>query len=173
MMELAGSAYLYAIASLAMALVGFSAIVLTLQQITDRRDPKRLKILRQHARGYIELGFSSVGAAILPSALAACGLSATLTWRWSSAIIALGLTYHVGLVFKRFRTIGRSTGSKKMPPRILIGMVVNILVIIAVLLNATGLLFEPNAAPIIVAATWRFASAVIVFMLTYEEFLET
>ena len=170
-MELAGSAYLYAIASLAMALVGFSAIVLTLQQITDRRDPKRLKILRQHARGYIELGFSSVGVAILPPALAACGLSATLSWRWSSAIIALVLTYHVGLVFKRFRSIGRPTGSR-MPPRILIGTVVNTLIIIVVLLNATGLLFEPNAAPIIVAATWRFVSAVIVFMSTYEEFLE-
>jgi hypothetical protein len=170
-MELPWAGYLYTVASLAMAFVGFCAIVLTLQQITDRKDPKRLKILRQHARGYIELGFSSVGAAMLPPALAACGLSAPLTWRWSSAFIAVGLTFHMGLVFKRFRAIRHST-ALEIPVRILIGMVPNGLVVVALVANWTGVLFEPSAGPVVIAATWRLTLAIIVFMMTYEEFLE-
>ena len=170
-MELSGAGYLYAIASLAMALVAFSAIVLTLQQITDARDPKRLKILRQHARAYIELGLSSVGAAMLPPSLAACGVPPLATWRWSSLIIAIGFIYHACLILKRFIAFQRSA-DLKIPLRIIFATAVNALVIISLLLNVTGLLFEPSAAPVVVAASWRFVAAIIAFMLTYEEFLD-
>jgi hypothetical protein len=45
-------------------------------------------------------------------------------------------------------------------------------VILGLLVNSTGFLFKPSAGPVVIAATWRLALAAVVFMLTYEHFLE-
>ena len=166
-MELPLSGYLYTLAALAMTFVGFSAIVISLYQ-TSGKSPN-IKLLRQHARGYIELGLSSVGAAMLAPLLAACGLSALLAWKWSSLVIAIGLTLHVYLVFKRFFTLAKG----RIPMRVWINNVINGLVIVGLLANFSGIVAEPNAAPVAVAATWRLVHATIVFWLTYEDFLES
>src|SRR5262249_2474098 len=100
-MELPWSSYLYVVATLAMTFVGFCAIVISLHQ-TRKKSPN-IQILRIHTRGYIELGFSSVGVAMLAPLLAACGLSASLAWRWSSVIIAVALTAHVSCPEKVLR----------------------------------------------------------------------
>jgi len=104
-------------------------------------------------------------------ALAICGAPPLATWRWSNLIIAAGVTYHVCLILKRFIAIRHST-NLKIPIRIIFGTVVNALVIIGLLLSATGLFFEPTAAPVVIAVTWRFLSAIIAFLLTDEEFLD-
>jgi hypothetical protein len=165
-MELPWSGYLYAVASLAMTFIGFCAIVLSLHQTRDRENAK-LKLLRQHTRGYIELGFSSVAAAMLAPMLAACGFSASLAWRLASALIAIGLAVHIWYVLKRFVALTKW----RIPTRIWINSTITGLVILGLLANSAGFLFEPNAGPVVVAATWRLVMAALVFLLTYEDFM--
>jgi hypothetical protein len=167
-MQLPWSDYLYAVASLAMTFIGFCTIVLGLAQIRDKTNSK-LKLLRQHARGYIVLGFSAVAAALLAPMLAACGLSASLAWRLSSAIIAIGSAAQIWYTVKRFKVLAAGSG---IPKRVWINSIISGFVILALLVNSAGVLFEPNAGPVVVAATWRLTLAVVVFMLTYEHFLE-
>jgi len=166
-MELPWSSYLYVVATLAMTFVGFCAIVISLHQ-TRKKSPN-IQILRIHTRGYIELGFSSVGVAMLAPLLAACGLSASLAWRWSSVIIAVALTAHVCLVLKRFFALAKGP----VPMRIWVDQAITGLVILALFANSIGFLIEPSAGPVAVAATWRLVLAAAVFLLTYEDFLES
>ena len=168
-MELPWSNYLYAVATLAMTFIGFCAIVISLHQTRDGRSPN-MKILRQHTRGYIELGFSAVGAAMLAPMLAACGLSASLAWRWSSVIIAVGLTVHVCFVLRRWFFV---LAKGQVPMRIWVNQALTGLVVLGLLANSIGFLIEPSAGPVVVAATWRLVMAAAVFFLTYEDFLES
>src|SRR5215471_17600351 len=83
-MELAGSAYLYTLATLAMTFAGFCAIVIVLRQTTGKELSGFHLVL---TRLYLESGLFSAAFCMLPPLLAACGLSETTVWRVSSAII--------------------------------------------------------------------------------------
>lgn len=167
-MELPWSGYLYTVATLAMTFIGFCAIVLSLHATRDK-DNLKLKLLRQHTTGYIEIGFSSVVTAMLAPMLAACGLPAPLSWRWSSAIIAGGLAVHVCFTLKRLATIT----TWQIPMRVWINSTITGLVVLTLIANSSGLLIEPSAGPIVVAATWRLIHAVVVFLQTYEDFFDS
>ena len=167
-MELPWSNYLYAVASLGMTFVGFCTIVLGLHQTIDKKGSK-LNFLRRHMQGYIELGFSSVVIAMLTPMLAACGLSASLAWRWSSALIAVGLVLHVWYALSRMAAIT----AWKIPKRFWINSAITGLIVLSLIANALGYFVEPIAGPVVVAATWRLVNAVMVFFLTYEEFIES
>ena len=166
-MELPWSSYLYVVAALAMTFIGFCAIVLSLHTTGDKENVK-LKLLRQHATGYIEIGFSSVLAAMLAPMLTVCGLPASLTWRWSSAAIAVGLAVHVWLTLKRLAAIT----AWHIPIRTWINQTITGLVVLSLIANSSGFLIEPSAAPVVVAATWRLVHAVVVFLQTYEDFYD-
>ncbi len=164
-MELSSSGYLYALATLAMTFIGFCAIVISLHRTADKSAD--IRILRQYTRGYIELGFSSVCSAMLAPLLAACGLHEPAVWGWASGLIAIGLTAHVGHVLRRFSILAKG----QVLARIWINQVITMLVVGALALNAAGYPIATSPGPVIVAATWRFVMAMIVFLLTYEQFL--
>lgn len=88
-MELPGSGYLYTIAALAMAFVGFTSIVLVL-----RHEIKASPITALHSHGYMEHGFSAAAFAMLAPLLATFGLSVPVIWRATSLIIAIVISGH-------------------------------------------------------------------------------
>ena len=124
-------------------------LFLVFMQPEKKRGVRKLKVLRFHIRGYIEIGFSSVVAAMLAPMLAACGLSASLTWRWASAIIAVGLVAHILYALKRFVAIGH------IPIHFQFNSTITALIILSLIANSSGFLIEPSAGPVVVAATWR------------------
>ncbi len=165
-MELPGSGYLYTVATLAMTFIGFCAIVISLHATRDKEN-RKLKLLRRHTRGYIEIGFSAVMAAMVAPMLAACGMPAWLTWRWASAIIAVVFAVHIWYTLTRFAAI---TG--RIPTHVLVNSTITGLIVLSLLVNSSGFLIEPSAAPVVVAATWRLIHAVEVFLLTHEDYFE-
>lgn|SRR6185437_6341368 len=159
-MELAGSDYLYTIAALAMAFVGFTTIALVF-----RHDMKDSPITALHSHGYMELGFAAAAFAILAPLLATFGLSAPVIWRSTSLIIAIVLIGHTWITVHRFlRTIGR------LPLRFRINSAITVIVIVVLLANVVGSPFDPQLGPVATAATWRLVQGVAIFMLTFEEF---
>jgi hypothetical protein len=160
-MGLPGADYLYTIAGLGMAFVGFCSIALVLRQ---NLKPSKIRILRSH--DYIELGVSATVFALLPPLLALFGLSAPVVFRVSSIIIAVILSfYHWFTVSRLHRTVG------KLFVRVYINAIITVLIVVGLLANATGWLFEPQIGPVALAATWRLAMGLELFVLTFEVFL--
>src|SRR5664279_4780250 len=83
-MELPGSGYFYALAALAMAFVGFTAIVVVLRQGTGK-PLSALHLLFTHL--FVELGLMATAFAMLAPTLAVCGMNEEWLWRISSAIM--------------------------------------------------------------------------------------
>ncbi len=164
-MELAGSGYLYTLATLAMTFVGFCAIVLIFRQSMGAESSK---FHRYASHVYIELGFASAAFAMLPPLLAACDLPAATVWRVASALIAIALVAHTWSILKRFK----ANRPGPFPARVWTNSTVTGLIILALLANAAAFYMQPNAAPIAIAATWRLVMGIEIFMLTLEEFLE-
>ena len=160
-MELPGSGYLYTIAALAMTFVGFTTIVLVFRQ-NMKASPLKAFL----SQAYMEYGFSSAAFAMLAPLLATFGLSAPVIWRSTSLIIVIVLIGHHWFTMHRFlRTLGR------LPLRFLINSGISIIVIIMLLANAVGSLFDPQLGPVAAAATLRLFIGAEIFMLTFEEFL--
>ena len=162
--ELPGSVYLYTLATLAMTFVGFCAVVLVLRQ---SRPKKRAGFHVVHSHGYIEIALGAAAAAMLPSLLAVCGMSATATWQWSSTIVALGFIAHTGFILTRFYRIV----AWRVPLHVWINTVITGIVTVILIVNAIGFLAPPNVGPIAIAATWRLVMAIEIFLVTMEEFL--
>jgi hypothetical protein len=89
-MELAGSGYLYAVATGAITFAGFSGMTMIFRQILGEHFTRLDSFV---VRSVIQLGFMSAFACMLPPLLAQYGIAASIVWRISSAIlgIALGL----------------------------------------------------------------------------------
>jgi predicted anti-sigma-YlaC factor YlaD len=87
-MELPGSGYFYALAALAMAFVGFTAIVVVLRQGTGK-PLAPLHVL--FTKLFVELGLMATAFAMLAPTLAICGLSEALVWQVSSIIMLVVL----------------------------------------------------------------------------------
>ena len=158
-MELPGSAYLYTLATLAMTFAGFCAIVIVLRQTTGR-DISGFHIVL--TRLYLESGLFSAAFSMLPPLLAACGLTPTIVWRVSSAIIAVVLLcYGATYPMRRGAVIsGPIPRARWMPIA-----AVSVLIIIALVSNAVGFPYRPNVGPVAVAATWSLICGAMVFVL--------
>jgi hypothetical protein len=162
MVDLPGSAYLYTVATLAMTFVGFCAVVLVLRQA---RQEKVTTSERIHSHSYLEVALSAVAAALLAPLLAVCGLSELRAWQWSSAVIAVGLIPYVVYILNLYHKL-----HGKIPTYVWIYQIITALVILLLVGNVFGVLAQPNVAPIAIAATWRLALAVGLFLWTLEEF---
>jgi hypothetical protein len=163
-MEISGSGYLYTLATLAMTFVGFCAIVLVFRQGMRAESGKRH---RHHSHLYIELGFSAAAFAMLAPLLAACGIAHPVAWRVSSAIIAVALVAHNVLQLRRFK----ASNPGRLPKRVWVNSIITGLVTLGLLANTSGFLMEPGLGPVAIAATWRLAMGVEIFLLTMEEFI--
>lgn len=158
-MELVGSAYLYTLATLAMTFAGFCAIVIVVRQTAGK------ELLGFHlvlTRLYLESGLFSAAFCMLPPLLAVCGLSDTMVWRVSSAIIVAALLGYGATYPTR-----RAAVSAGPLPRVrwvpIVG--ISMLVVIALIGNAIGFPYRPTIGPIAIAATYTLGCGAIVFLL--------
>src|ERR1700688_2500124 len=85
-MPTAALTYLYALASLSVTFVGFSALVIILRQ-TIGGEMSRLDVLV--TRIFIQLGFIVAAGAMLPPLLSLLSLPPDLIWRMSSIAAAV------------------------------------------------------------------------------------
>jgi len=106
-MELPNTAYLYTLALIAVAYVGFTAIVLILRQsVGGALSPLDTLV----SRLFMSWGFTITYLSMAPMLLAAFGLSHAAVWRISSALAGLSfVVMHVGYQILRGRVTGEPT----------------------------------------------------------------
>ena len=106
-MELPNAGYLYTLALIAVAYVGFTAIVLILRQsVGGALSPLDTLV----SRLFMGWGFLITYLAMLPMLLAAFGLSPTTVWRIASALAGSSfLVLHMGYQIWRARITGERT----------------------------------------------------------------
>src|SRR5215469_4611276 len=101
-MELPGSGYLYALATIAVTFVGFSALLLVFRQTaggaTTRYDSHFLL-------AFVQVGFIVAGGSMLPPLLALFGLPEFVVWRASSLVAAIPIMLFVATVPRRRRAV--------------------------------------------------------------------
>jgi hypothetical protein len=165
-MELPGAAYLYTLATLAIAIVGFSGIILVLVQ-SFRGDQSDLHKLR--ARILIEAGLTAAGGAMLPPLVGLSGLPTETVWRISSGIAAPILFVWAIMYPVRRRRV--SPGP--IPVDVWIGVSGRVLTAIGVLFNAIGRPFEPGPFLYSIAVTWVLITACIILVRAVTQSLPT
>jgi hydrogenase-4 membrane subunit HyfE len=164
-MELPSSGYFYALAALSMAFVGFTAIVVVLRQGTGK-SLSSLHIL--FTKLFVELGLMATAFAMLAPTLSLCGISEDLVWRISSAImLAVLVPWLVTYPMRRLAAAPKV----RLPLRWYIMTTVGTVVVIALSLNAFGILIHPGPGPLAIATIFVLSYASVAFIGTYSTFL--
>ena len=161
--ELPGSTYLYALAFLAIALVGFSSIVAAIRQTGGSRLSKIQVLL---TRSYIEHGLLVVGLSILPMFLNLFGLPYVFMWRLSSLLAAILLVISAGSFVVRYRqaTMGRPPFTAWLHFFMMVG------VVLALFANAAGIPSEPKVGLYAFALTFLLVEAADTFLHSLNVF---
>src|SRR5690349_24193392 len=103
-MELQGSAYLYALATVSITFVGFSALLLVFRQTIGGRMTRYDAFF---TLSFVQAGFIVAMGALLPPLLALYGLTDGIVWRASSAVdAALILAFVAAFPVRRRRATG-------------------------------------------------------------------
>jgi hypothetical protein len=164
-MELPGSGYFYALAALAMAFVGFTAIVVVLRQGTGK-PLASLHVL--FTKLFVELGLMATAFAMLAPTLAICGLGEPLVWQASSVIMLLVLI--PWLTTYGFRRKAAAP-TQKLPLRWYSMTFLGIAVVAALGLNVTSVLIHSGPGPLAIATIFVLSYASVAFIATYSTFL--
>lgn len=113
-------------------------------------------------RLYLESGLFSAAFCMLPPLLAVCGLSETLVWRVSSAIIvAVLLGYGASYRIRRAGIIDGPIPRARWVPIV----AASTIMVVALIANAAAFPYRPTIGPIAVAATWTLACGAMIFVL--------
>jgi hypothetical protein len=165
-MELDGTAFLLAVAALAMAFVGFSTLVVTFRlSMGQQLTPIQLLTTVQ----YIELGFLTVFFSLLPIVLALCGLPTPHVWSVSCiTIMVVRLFYYVTWP-RRWRA---AAPDEHLPLRYWINLASFGALSVALIANSVGAFGMPGPGPFAVALTHTLIVAGNLFRRTFERFLK-
>jgi hypothetical protein len=164
-MELPGSGYFFALAALSMAFVGFTAIVVVLRQGTGKSLSK-LHVL--FTKLFVELGLMATAFAMLAPTLSICGIGEALVWRLSSALMLIALIpWLIAYPLRRLKAAPR----QRLPLRWYIMTIVGGAVVVALVLNIGGTLFDPGPGPLAIATIFLLSYASVAFIATYSTFL--
>src|SRR5260370_19315590 len=85
-MELPGANYLYALATISVTFVGFSALLLVFRETIGG---KMTRYDSYFTLSFMQAGFIVTAVALLPHLLAFYGMSETSAWRAASAIMSI------------------------------------------------------------------------------------
>ena len=165
-MELPGVVYLYTLATLAVAIVGFSGIIVVLLQPFGGEKSELHKL---RARILIEAGLIAAAGAMLPPLVGLSGLSADAVWRISSAIAA-PILFLWAIAYPRRR---RRVSPDPLPMDVLIGISGHVLTSIGVLVNAIGKPFAPGPFLYSIAVTWVLVTASTILIRAVTQSLPT
>jgi hypothetical protein len=148
---------LLTLAEIAVALVGFSALVALFQGTRDRAldDGKRFRV-----RMLIESGLQGALFAVLPHTLVAFGVSEASVWRPASGLLALAGAF-IPIV-----NVRRAVALKlAFIPSDLILIVVGAAVEVALVLNFLAIGFSGTAGPYVLAVIWTLVVAAYFFLM--------
>ena len=172
-MAISASTYLFALATISVTFVGFSALVIILRQ-TIGGEMSRLDVLV--TRIFIQLGFIVAAGAMLPPLLMLFSLPPSLTWRVSSITAAVP-SFLFAVTYP-----GRRHAASGVRTPIVIWIDVLILLVAALVLawNAVGVGFEPSAGPFAAALTailflsgWAYLQALNILLRPHIDRLKS
>ncbi len=164
-MELPGSGYFFALATLSMAFVGFTSIVVVLHQGTGKPlSPFHVLITNL----FVELGLMATAFAMLAPTLALCGIRELLVWQISSAIMLAVLVPWLVIYPIRRRA---AAPDEALPLRWYIMTVLGAVAIVALGLNVAGSAINPGPAPLAITTVYVLSYASVSFLRTYSAFL--
>lgn len=149
-MDLPGSSVLFALATVSITFVGFSALLVVFRQSMGGR---LTRYDTYFTLSFIQIGFVVTGGALLPPVLALFDLSRDGVWRLSSAALSLAVILFVFAVPARRRA---ATG-RGMPLSIAMYLILQGLAGAVLAVGATGLLRGA------VAAVYTLADAALLF----------
>lgn len=156
-MDLPGAAYFYALAGVAIAFVGFNAIIMVMQQVLGTRHSAYALMA---TRNFFELGFLVVWAAMLPPLLGLYGVSPVTIWRISSLIAALPFALFVVVYPTRRFT---ATGAR-MPWSLRFAYIVSVVDAAVLFANAADFPFKTPEGVYAAAATVILLIAFYLFL---------
>jgi hypothetical protein len=164
-MAVPASGYLLAIAAIAMTFVSLSAIVLVLRQF----EGGALTPYHTHVvRFTVECGLLATASALLPVLLELTELPTTVVYRLSSSAGAVGFLIYLVQYVRRYKRLMPGP----LPLRFVIITTLSIVIIAILWLNAANILLRGEAWPYAVAVTWILVQAGIVFLMTFDLFLQ-
>jgi hypothetical protein len=164
-MNSSGSGYLLAVAAIAMTFVSLSAIVLVLRQFGGGAlTPYHTHVVRFT----VECGLLATVSALLPVLLGLTELPFVVIYRFASGVGAVGFLVYLVSYLARYQRVmpGRP------PLRMVIISTLSVLIDVPLWLNAGGILLHGEVWPYALAVTWILVQAAIVFLLTFDVFLQ-
>ncbi len=164
-MDLPGSTYLLALASISITFVSVSTVAFVFRQALG---PGLSEVENQLIRGFIRTGLGTTMFALLPPLLGLLGIEASLVWRISSVLFAV-VELNALVRYVRTRALYRGLVSPLSVYALFAGSVV---VVLGVLMNTLGIGSAPNAGWYALAVTWILAQVMFIFILTLRIFLE-
>jgi hypothetical protein len=139
-MELLGTGYLYALATVSITFVGFSALLIFFRQTVGGG---ATKYDAYFMLSFMQPGFIVTGGALLPPLLALFDLEADTVWRLSSALTAVPIFLFVATVPKR----RHAAVDEPVPAYIVALLILQALGGVVLIANAVGWPFAPAAGP--------------------------
>ena len=157
-MELAGSGYLYALATISITFVGFSALLLIFRQ-TMGGDMTRYD--SYFILAFMQVGFIVTGGALLPPLLALYRLPEVMVWRASSTVTAIPILLFVATVPRRRRAA--TGGATPFFVRFLLA--VQLLLAVYLLASAASIGVQPGVAHFAAAMAGMLFTSGIAYLL--------
>ena len=157
-MELPGANYLYALATISVTFVGFSALLLVFRQTIGG---KMTKYDSYFTLSFMQAGFIVTAGALLPQLLALYDMPNAYVWRASSVIVAVAIFVFVVMTPKRRRV------AISEPVPIYVGLLLFLQFIAGVylLVNAAGWPTPPSLAPFALALTLMLFTTGIAYLI--------
>jgi hypothetical protein len=161
-MEVDGSNYLYALATVSVTFVGFSALLLLFRQTIGGR---MTGYDGYFMLSFMQAGFIVTGGALLPQLLAFFGLPPALLWRAASAVMAVPiLLFVVTTPWRR-----RRAAPGPVPAYVWLLLLLQFLAALYLLVNALG--NEPRLAPFALALTAILFTTAVAYLIALSRAL--
>jgi archaellum biogenesis protein FlaJ (TadC family) len=157
-MELPGVNYLYALATVSITFVGFSALLLVFRETIGGR---MMSYDSYFTLSFMQAGFIVTAGGLLPQLLAFYEMSHTSVWRTSSLILAIPIFLFVARIPVRRRTATKES----IPFYVGLLLLLQFLAGAYLLLNAVGWPAPPNLAPLALALTVMLFTTGIAYLI--------
>jgi hypothetical protein len=157
-MELPGANFLYALATISITFVGFSALLLVFRQTIGGNMTSYDKYF---TLSFMQAGFIVAAGGLVPQLLAFFEMSNAAVWRASSVIMALPIFLFVAT------TPGRRRAATDAPIPLYVGLllVLQFLTGACLLLNAFGWPAPPSLAPFALSLTVMLFTTGIAYLI--------
>jgi hypothetical protein len=157
-MELAGANYLYALATISVTFVGFSALLLVFRETIGG---KMTRYDSYFTLSFMQAGFIVTAGGLLPQLLAFFERSHASVWREASAIMAIPIFLFVATTPRR----RRAASQEAIPLYVRLLLVLQCIAGVCLLLNAVGWPAPPDLAPFALALTVMLFTTGIAYLI--------